>query len=442
MFTSLTGFRDFYPNDCAIKNYIFNIWRKIAHQYGFHEYDAPILEPLDLFTYKSGTEIIGQLFNFQDRGGRFVALRPEITPSLARLVGARASSLKKPIKWYSIGNHFRFERPQKGRLRSFYQLNLDILGEPTLAADVEIIAQAIHTMKAFGLTKKDFFLQLSDRMLWIYCLKGLKVKAIDYNSVLSIVDKMKREDRSKSIKKLNVYLGHNLNYFITIVDKLLTANTIEAIENLMNDFFKILPESEQKLLTNRINEWKYILYYLKVMKLSDYVAINLGIVRGLSYYSGFVFEIFESSGKSRAIAGGGRYDHLVKKIGGVEMPAVGYAMGDVVLKNILEKKELLPEYFNSSDVFIIFKGSEEKCIALNDIAKLRNSGINVVYSFKNISVKKQIKQAYQENAKIVIFYDFQQFSYEKIKIKNFTKNTEYLIFRKNILEIVRKEIVK
>lgn len=201
-FETLPGFREFYPEACALRNHLFGLWRRAARSFNFLEYDAPVLEPLELYIEKSGAEIVDQLFNFEDRGGRAVALRPEMTPSLARLIGARANSLKRPVKWFNIGEHFRYERPQKGRLRAFYQFNADIFGEPGASADAELIGLLVHSLQAFGLSEKDFKIRLSDRNLWLLLLAAEGLDERDGAAVLGVIDKLERMERAKVIEWL------------------------------------------------------------------------------------------------------------------------------------------------------------------------------------------------------------------------------------------------
>ena len=202
-FQSLPGFREFYPESCLRRNHILNQWKRTARSFNFQEYDAPVLEPLELYTEKSGAEIVDQLFSFKDRGGRAVALRAEMTPSLARLIGAKANSLKRPIKWYHVGEHYRYEKPQKGRLRAFYQFNADIFGESGPGADAELIALLAQSLGAFGLTEKDFKIRLSDRNLWLSILASESVAEDDFPKLLSIIDKLERTERKKTLEKIN-----------------------------------------------------------------------------------------------------------------------------------------------------------------------------------------------------------------------------------------------
>ena len=281
-FSTLPGFRDFYPDLCIRNLHIFNTWRKSAQSFNFLEYDAPILEPLDLYIEKSGSEIIGQLFNFQDRGDRAVALRPELTPSLARMIGAKANSLKRPIKWFNIGENFRYERPQKGRLRSFYQLNADIFGESGPAADAELISLLAYTLKAFGLRDSDFTIRLSDRDIWLLILASEGIYDVDAISVLGIIDKMERTDRSHSIEQLSKVLNKEAEYLMTIIDNTMKIRDFASLSELLLNLTLDPKRTEEAKL--RINHWNDLLSIISSSCAVNSLQIDLSIVRGLAYY--------------------------------------------------------------------------------------------------------------------------------------------------------------
>ena len=311
-FETLPGFRTFYPDDCFLRNYIFSIWKSSAQTFNFIEYDAPTLEPLELYKQKSGDEIVNQLFNFKDKGDRAVALRPEMTPSLARLVGAKSKSLKRPVKWFSIGEQFRYERPQKGRLRSFYQFNVDILGEPGVGADAELIACLVETLKAFDLDSDDFKVRLSDRQLWILFLKHWNVSDENMTAVLSIMDRIARLKNDQLNEQLSVYFGNETTQFIDSVNDLMAIDS----EGGLTDFFSKLELSgtNKELINERLGELASLIQLINAMDIGQYVSIDFSIVRGLAYYTGFVFEAFEATGAGRALAGGGRYDDLIDRL--------------------------------------------------------------------------------------------------------------------------------
>jgi len=435
MFKNLPGFRDFYPKDCSIRNHIFNIWNNSSRLFGFQEYDSPVLEPLDLFTEKSGEEIISQLFNFEDRGERMVALRPEMTPSLVRLVGAKANSLPKPIKWFNIGENFRYERPQKGRLRSFYQLNCDILGEASPTADAEVIALLIHSLTSFGLNSKDFCIRLSDRNLWVYFLHGWGLdKDDDVQYALSIIDKMEREPPEKTLEQLKAVFGDKAEQFLTQVNVMAKIHTFKDL----NDFLK--QESSHETIHQRLEDWEQLIETLEALGIMDFIKVDLSIVRGLAYYTGFVFEAFQLVGKARALAGGGRYDHLVKKLGGPELHAVGFAIGDVTLRDFLEEKKLIPQYVDYPDFFAIWSDSETRKIALTDVSFLRKRGFRVEYSLKNNALGKQLKQANQLGARFALIYGPEEVQINKVIVKDLSQRTEETVIREALGEFLQNAL--
>jgi histidyl-tRNA synthetase len=383
----LPGFREFYPKNCFERNFIFEKMRQVCQNFCFTEYDSPILEPLELFTEKSGEEIAAQLFNFVDHGGRSVALRPEMTPAVARMIGSKIHALKRPLKWFSIEENFRYERPQKGRLRSFYQLNADIFDEQSIHADGEIIALAIAILRSFNLTSSDFQLRLSDRTLWTFFLEGLAVSENLITDVLSIIDKTERESPDESIQKLNALgLGG-----AQLLENIATFQSIHTL-NELEKFFKTIFKKLKNEITMRLNQLQSLLVRLNYFGLASFVTLDFSIVRGLAYYTGFVFEIFERSGRARALAGGGRYDNLIEKFGYPKTAAVGIAIGDVTLGNVLEEKHLIPSFDPVADLFVVFD-SETEALAIGDAYDLRGQGFSVNYVLKDeLSIDKQFKQ--------------------------------------------------
>ncbi len=431
-FESLPGFREFYPEACRLRNYIFSHWRKVARCYCFSEYDAPVLEPLELYIEKSGEEIVGQLFNFEDRGGRAVALRPEMTPSLARLVGAKANSLKRPVKWFNIGEHYRYERPQKGRLRAFYQFNVDIFGEAGPAADAELICLLIQSLQSFGLGEADFKLRLSDRDLWLLMLASEGLDEAASAKVLGIVDKLERMERAKALESLSAILGEQAESFLGQVERLTTIRDFAGLRA----FVEALPleGARQEAARQRLAEWTALMEHVEAAGLMAFLQIDLGIVRGLAYYTGFVFEAFEASGEGRALAGGGRYDALVKKLGGPEMPAVGFAMGDVTLIDLLESKALLPKFVDAPDIVIVMVGADERKLALLDAASLRAVGYQVNYPLKEQGFGKQFKAANQSGARFALIYGTDELARGAVKVKDLTSGGECEIRRSDLLQ--------
>lgn len=423
MFETLPGFRTFLPDDCAARNHIFRMCRQASVRHGFAEYDAPVLEPTELFTKKSGEEIVGQLFAFEDKGGRSVALRPEMTPSLARLVGAQANSIKKPVKWFSLGEMYRYEKPQKGRLRAFYQYNADILGEPSAAADAELIALLLGLLTSFGLTAQDIVLRLSDRDLWLLFLEGMGLTDDKATEVLGIVDKLERADREETLKKLAPYFGDASEDFLVRVEEM---KDISCIGSLSRFFLAQAPHTDlREKVGARLASWQELILALEAMGYGDFVKIDLGIVRGLAYYTGFVFEVFDREQANRAIAGGGRYDTLLEKLGYPSMPACGFGMGDVVLWDLLTEKKLAPALISKPDIYcVIGLGEGERTAALATIASLRAAGHIVEYPLKSIGFGKQFKNAGNSGARYALVFGESEVAQGKVKVRDMGAGTE------------------
>lgn len=358
---ALSGFRDFYPADCAARNAIFATWRNVAHRYGFVEYDGPPLEPLDLFTKKSGPEIVGQLYNFKDKGDRDVALRPEMTPTLARMVTARHKDFKKPLKWFSIPQVYRYERPQKGRGREHYQFNCDIIGEAGLEADVELIALLIDTLRAFGLTEKDFVIRLSDRQFWTDFMDARHIPEDQRYAFIQAIDKSEREPREKTAEKLGP---------------------------LADEVFAVLADAGSAN-SDRLDT---VETGLRHRGLQDYVKRDYTVVRGLAYYTGVVFEAFDRTGQFRAIAGGGRYDTLLKNLGDVDLPALGFGLGDMVLADLLKEKGLALHAKTGNGIYLVIADDAYRPQAMRVLTQLRELG-PVHYSFTPAKVGKQFQAA-------------------------------------------------
>jgi histidyl-tRNA synthetase len=400
---ALPGFRDFYPDDCAARNAIFAKWRDVARRYGFVEYDGPPLEPLDLFTKKSGQEIAGQLYNFVDKGDREVALRPEMTPTLARLVTARHKDFKKPLKWFSIPQVFRYERQQRGRLREHYQFNCDIIGEAGLEADVELIALVIDTLRAFGLTEKDFVVRLSDRQFWTEYMDELSMPESQRYAFIQAIDKSERESREKTEERIREILidqaAERLVSNLIGQEGSFSTEDIQRAAHILASKLTAILEDASLRASARLDT---VETGLRHRGLQDYVKRDYTVVRGLAYYTGVVFEVFDRSGEFRAIAGGGRYDSLLKNLGDVDLPALGFGMGDVVLGEILKARQW-KHHVGGIDLFIgIKEGSSEYQEELaRFIQKCRENGFKVDYALKPGSWKRQQEMA--ENARAKYF---------------------------------------
>lgn len=390
---------------------MFARWRQVARRYGFVEWDGPVLESTDLYRKKSGVEIVDQLFNFTDKGDREVSMRPELTPTLARVVAARERAFKKPLKWFSIGQFFRYEKQQRGRLREHYQLNCDIVGESDLAADIELIALCIDVLRAFGLNEKDFVIRISDREFWTDFLQQQKLPTERWEEVLQIIDKSGREPREKTEEKLGKLAGPVFSIF----DK---GGRSEKLDRLVEG--------------------------LGARGLAGFVDIDVRIVRGLAYYTGAVFEVFDRAGKLRAIAGGGRYDKLIGQLsdGAVLMPALGFAMGDVVLGELIrdraasrEKLGIGIEDQNKIDIYVVIAKEQRRADALEQVQELRDRGYQVDYSFTAEKVAKQFQTAENVGTRFALLYGDE---WPQVKVKNLATREESLVPSEAVLDSVAK----
>jgi len=409
----LPGFRDFLPDDCAARSYIFSRWREVARRYGFVEWDGPILEPTELYTKKSGSEIVDQLFNFTDKGEREVALRPELTPTLARVIAAHEREFKKPLKWFSIGRFFRHEKQQRGRLREHFQLNCDIVGENALGADVELVALCIDVLRAFGLTDKDVVVRISDREFWIDFLQREGIPSDRWDELLQVIDKSGRES---------------------------PENTRAKLGKLADPVFAILRDG------GKSEKLESLVDGLRARGLADFVAVDVGIVRGLAYYTGIVFEVFDRAGKLRAVAGGGRYDNLIGQLsdGAVSMPALGFAMGDVVLGEMIREHESACAKMQQAitaehkiDIYIVIAKEQRRPDALAYVQTLRDKDYRVDYSFASEKVARQFQAAEELGARLAVLFGDE---WPQVAVKDLTTGEQQLISNQELLAYLARAL--
>jgi histidyl-tRNA synthetase len=366
---ALPGFRDFYPEDLNLRNHIFATWRSVAGRYGFEEYDGPPLECLELYTQKSGDEIVHQLYAFRDKGDRDVALRPEMTPTLARMVAARVQALKKPIRWFSIPQLFRYERQQRGRLREHFQLNMDIIGEASPLADAELMAAAVDVMRAFGLGPKDVQLRVSDRRVIRALLLSRGVTEAQLPAAFGVIDRSERVPRN-------------------VLEEMLTSAGLGKEESrAVFDIAGLRGPEALKAAGDAAEPLGQAVQALEAMGLGDFVSIDMTIVRGLAYYTGIVFELFDAQKALRAIAGGGRYDNLL------DLPALGFGMGDVVLGELLKERGAAPKASTELGAFLVAVGGDDLPVVLQLAHALRERGIAVEYGLRHAAVRKQLELA-------------------------------------------------
>jgi histidyl-tRNA synthetase len=391
--TTLPGFRDFYPEQLADRAHVMRAWREVARRYAFLEYDGPPLESLDLYTAKSGDEIVGQLYNFTDKGGREVALRPEMTPTFARMVSARANSLRKPTRWFSIPQLFRYERQQKGRLREHFQLNVDMVGEAGIAADAELVACAIDICRELMLTSDEVIVRVSDRRVLHAYLTALGIAPSSFDVVIGVADKLARQPRGVSAEKLAAAgLNEAQIYAVLGINEVTSDEVSRAIEATSS------PGQEH------VDELRALFDYVGhlVPGGTAWLQFDLSIVRGLAYYTGVVFELFDRSGEFRAICGGGRYDNLLDAIGGAALPALGFGMGDVVLTELLRARKLLPSTDPSVDYWLTADEGVPMTTVMAEAGRLRAEGFSVEFALRHQSTSKQRKAALAAGARSII----------------------------------------
>ena len=410
----LPGFRDFAPREYALRTYLFNAWRTVAHRYGFVEWEAPTVEPTDLYLKKSGGELPTQLFRFKDQGDRDISLRPELTASLGRIVASVQLDYNKPLKWYEIGSCFRYEKPQKGRLREFVQFNADILGESGEGADAELLALAIDCMRILGFTAKDFVVRVSDREVWLRYAAEHGISEERTQDFLSVVDKLERDRPEVSEEKLQAF----------------GLSREELLHFIQNPPEGVSPRYDA------------VLEELRARGLAEYVKLDLYVVRGLAYYTWLVFEIFDKGHSLRAVAGGGRYDHLISTLSdnAVDIPATGFAMGDAVIAHLIEAcpearalrdAALAP---NTCDVCLVLAAPEMRQQMLCLASTLRDAGVRVDVPLAWSKMVKQLKHAERIGATYAAIIGME---YPTIELKTLaTRESRHLLLENLISELI------
>lgn len=394
-FQPLPGFRDFAPQECAFRNYLFSTWRRVAHRYGFVEWEAPTLEATELYLKKSGGELPTQLFRFTDQGERDITVRPELTASLGRIAAAYQREYTKPLKWFEIGSCFRYEKPQKGRLREFVQFNADILGEAGEGSDAELIALAIDCMREFGFTAEDFVVRVSDREVWLRYAAENGVPEERVGDFLAVIDKFERDRPEACQEKLDAF-GMKREDLVTFI---------------------------QNPPAGCSPRYDAVLAELEARGLAEFVQLDLHVVRGLAYYTGLVFEIFDKGRSLRAVAGGGRYNGLVATLsnGAVDMPATGFAMGDAVIAHLIEAcpaaralrdAALKP---NACDVCLVLAAPEMRPQMLALASALRDAGVRVDLPLSPAKLGNQLKRAEKIGARYAVVIGSE---YPEVELKN------------------------
>ena len=397
------GTRDFFPDEMRMRNWLFQVWRSVSEQAGFEEYDTCVLEHEELYIRKAGDEISKQLYSFEDKGGRRLSLRPEMTPSLARLVLQNTKTLSFPIKWFSIPQCFRYERMTKGRRREHFQWNADIIGQPDMVAEAEILMLLISACESMGLSAKDIRVFINDRRILNAILSQLNVTEKLHSAILVIMDKRDKvspETLGTMLKDVGMTSSQvqHLNEYLT------KTNLQELKEELQH--------------TEGIDELQHLLQLMDTAGYSDYLQFDISIVRGLSYYTGAVFEINSPEKQHRAICGGGRYDSLLSTYGGKSVPAVGFGFGDVVVLDVLRELERFPELTRTLDYTIIPFDNEQVGIALKIANELRSKGAIVDCNFSMKKMKKSLHEANESGAKFAILLFPEELKQEKVVIRD------------------------
>jgi len=420
------GTRDFYPEDMAIRESVFALWHATCMRYGFEQYDGPMFEHLELYTQKSGEEIEKQLYAFEDKGQRMLSLRPELTPTLARMVAAKGTALKRPIRWYSIPRLFRYEKMQKGRLREFFQLNLDILGIAEESADAELIAASIGMMQGLGFTKDDFTVHISSRTLLEEMFLAVGIGAEKLQPLFGLLDKRHKIPSEVFERELFGIVASDIH--AKSICEMLNVASLADLKTIGGQ----LPS---------INKLESLFALLDCYGVSDFVAFDIGIVRGLAYYTGIVFELFDKNRNLRAIAGGGRYDKLVGLYGGPDTPAVGFAAGDVVLGEMLKEKHFSVSVPRSK-VYVATFDTSDPAFAIQTAQNLRNAGISCEFSLKKCNLGKQMEQANNARALIVIFVGGEESKAGKVKIRFMKNGDETIVAEAELVAFINDALDK
>lgn len=421
------GVRDFYPEDMAMQNYIFAVMRKTAEQFGYLEYNGSVLEPAELYRAKSGEEIVNeQTYTFTDRGEREVTLRPEMTPTVARMVAGKRRELSFPLRWYSIPNLFRYEKPQRGRLREHWQLNADIFGVENIQAEVEIISLASEIMRAFGVKDNQFEIRVNNRKVVNYILETLMgLSKNDAGQVAKIIDRKEKISSEVFEKMVTGAVGEKDNFLLTLLK---SKNFEEFIERLPKDVE----------LEKGIGEVKTLIGSLEKLGVTN-VVFDQTLMRGFDYYTGIVFEVFDLNPENRrALFGGGRYDDLLEIFGQEKVPAVGFGMGDVTIRDVLETYSLLPSPASKIKLVICTVGAGHIDYAQELAQKLRAKNVAVIVDYSGKKVGDQIKRADKQGIPFIVCVGEEEVKSGKFKVKNLKTGEEKVVSEESVNDIVQK----
>ncbi len=410
MTKGVRGTRDFYPEEMRVRNWLFEKFHEAARSHGFEEYDAPVLETEELYTRKSGEEITQQLYNFEDKGGRRVALRPEMTPSLARMVMAKAGALPLPIKWYSIPQCWRYERTQRGRGREHFQWNVDIWGAGGIQADAEIISVLVHFFRSVGLSPEDLAIRVSSRKILEEVLGSLGIEGEDFTKTCVIVDKMDKLPKDTIEAKLTE-LGLSVDSISTI-QSVLGIRSLDTLEDSLG------------LEQESVSELRQLFTLLESYGAREWIELDASVVRGLAYYTGPVFEVHDRNGELRAVCGGGRYDKLIGTMGGKDLPATGFGFGDMVVLELLNSKGLVPNLQSGVSDVVFGLGSELRGAAMAVASALRLGGRSVDMVLEDKKMKWVFKHSERIGADRLVMIMPEEWARGAVKIKDLKSGDE------------------
>ncbi len=416
------GMRDFYPEDMRLQNWLFDAWRRVSRSFGFSEYEGPIFEFLELYTLKSGEGIVGELFNFTDRGERRFAIRPEMTPTLARMVAARASALPRPIKWFSIPRMCRAEKPQRGRLREFFQWNVDVLGVDEPIADAETIAVAVEFLRSAGLTPEDVAVGVSSRPLAQAVLRGLGVAAEQTSAAFALIDRFDKLPRAEFERQWMDALGASAPVAPVLAE--LESPSLDRAVAIAGAVESASAAAEQ---------FSALWRCLSDFRVADYCVFDLKVVRGIAYYTGTVFEAHMRHGGLRALLGGGRYDNLCELLDGPRVSGVGFGMGDAPILEALREIGKLPALADPLDVFVIDAGEQHYARALEVVGALRRAGLTVDFSYKRAAMGKQFKQAAARSARYAVVVGDELPTHNQLVVKNMSDSVQKAVDARRFL---------
>ncbi len=407
---SYKGVRDFYPEDKFVQQYIFGKMQAAAEKFGYEEYDASILESTDLYRAKSGEELINeQVYTFTDRGGREVTLRPEMTPSLARMIAKGRNELVMPTRWFNIGNHFRYERPQKGRGREFWQLNADIFGVDGLEAEVEIIGLSHELMKSFGAVNDDFEIRVNDRQFVQKVFDESGLDSEQSYKMSKIFDKKNKLTQDVFEEQVGEVLGGDAGNFLNKIQNVETPQSIKDVIEKLNN------------------------------RGVDNVVFDLFLMRGLDYYTGIVFEVFDMDpANNRSMFGGGRYDNLLDIFGKEKLPAVGFGMGDMTIFEFLQSRDLLPVYKPSADLYLCIFDFKYTDFTDKLAQDLRDQGLNVAVDYSYAKIGKQIKVADKKGILFVICIGEDEVKKDEFVLKNMSSRDGVRLLKSDIVAKIKQ----